>query len=117
MSLLYKNGDWDFWARGSMIRKIFGVGSTYRMNKDTTISNELLYDVKGDDKMKGIMGSPLFWRYGATHKFGNGLNFEARMMASNNSLWANMKSSTNFDKNTKFTLNWIQDIPQQITDP
>jgi hypothetical protein len=29
-SLLWKNGAWDFWARGSFMRKVFGSGLTYR---------------------------------------------------------------------------------------
>jgi hypothetical protein len=29
-SLLWNNGAWDFWARGSFIRKAFGAGMTWR---------------------------------------------------------------------------------------
>merc|ERR1711990_376535 len=66
-TLLWKNGAYDFWGRGQFLRKVFGVGGTYRMNKDAVMSSELLYDLK-EGKGKGIMGSPLFWKYGATHK-------------------------------------------------
>lgn len=82
--LMWKNGAYDFWARGSFLRKIFGAGCTYRMNDSTTLSNEFLYDMK-DGKGKGIMGSPLFWKYGAAHK-ANGIAIEYRLAAANKAL-------------------------------
>lgn len=104
-ALIWKNGAWDYWARGSFVRKFFGIGGTYRMNPDLTISNELMYDLKGDPKMKGIMGTPLFWRYGATHKLAGGsMTYEHRMMASQGALTMTQKGAVPVDKNGKFTM-------------
>lgn len=83
--LLWKNGAWDFWARGSFMRKVLGAGCTHRLNSDTTLSNEFIYDMKMAPTKKGIMGSPLFWRYGAVHKAQN-LVMEYRLMAADKSL-------------------------------
>lgn len=48
------------------MRKVLGAGATYRMDKTNTLSNEFIYDMKLDGKNVGIMGSPLFWRFGWT---------------------------------------------------
>jgi hypothetical protein len=61
-AFLWKNGAWDFWARGSAIRRVLGAGLTYRADKNLSHSTELIYDLNANTK--GIMGMPLFWRYG-----------------------------------------------------
>ena len=77
-TLLWKNGAWDFWARGSFIRKAFGTGLTYRMGDGYTHSTELLYDMNSDGKNKGLFNTPLFWRYGMSLKTAN-VCYEGRL--------------------------------------
>lgn len=43
-ALMWNNGAYDFWGRSSIMRKTFGTGFTYRMNKSTTVSSEVVYD-------------------------------------------------------------------------
>jgi len=33
-ALMWKNGAWDFWARGSFMRRVLGAGFTYRQDKN-----------------------------------------------------------------------------------
>jgi len=112
--LMWKNGAYDFWGRGSFMRKVFGAGCTYRMQDNLTFSNELLFDMK-DGKGNGIMGSPMFWKFGATHKSSN-VTIEHRLAAANKALMYSSKSSFPIDQNTKFTLSIQEDIPSWFID-
>jgi len=108
-ALLWKNGVYDFWARGSFIRKVLGAGATYRLDKQNTFSNEFIYDMKLDGKNTGIMGSPLFWRFGYTAKTAN-IVHEYRMMAANNHLGCTWKGVMPIDKSTKLTVNFQEEL-------
>jgi len=108
-ALLWKNGDFDYWARGSLLRKVLGAGATYRMNKNTVVTNELIYDMKPDGKNKGMFGTNLFWRYGSTHKLGN-ISQEYRMMGANKQWDLTWKVIFPVDKNTKLTLNAQEEV-------
>jgi len=85
MSLLWKNGAWDFWARGGIIRKAFGAGFTWRESSKRVHSSELIFDAKEDAKTKGIFGTPLFFRYGFGMKTQN-ISWDARMFCNNDSI-------------------------------
>lgn len=81
----WNNGAWDFWGRGSFVRKLLSAGCTHRLNSNVTFSTDFIYDLKNDPKNMGLMGTPLFWRYGATHKFGK-QTIEYRLQAAKQSL-------------------------------
>lgn len=77
-TLLWTNGPWDLWARGSFVRKAFGSGLTWRQDSNLTHSTELIYDLKPEGKNAGLFNTPLFWRYGLSLKSSN-LAYDLRM--------------------------------------
>jgi hypothetical protein len=81
--LKYQSGDSAAWLRASILRKFLCAGFSHRVNDKMNLSSEFNYDMVSGGKVKGIAGTPLFWRYGADFTFADKTQLTTQLAAAN----------------------------------
>lgn len=99
----------DMWLRGNILEKIYAVGMSASQDGHHH-SAELQYDA-GNAKNEGLMGKPLFLRYGGVYNLSNKTKFQL-MMNVGKQWWITEKWEVPLDDKFKMTMNTKFDLLQ-----